>query len=57
LSVNENLEIACGRINSKIRNKRIKEVYELFPELAIRKNQLGGLFSGGEQQMLALVVH
>ncbi len=54
LSVNENLEIACGRINSKIRNKRIKEVYELFPELAIRKNQLGGLLSGGEQQMLAI---
>lgn len=54
LTVNENLEIACGKINSQITKKRIGEVYELFPELANRKNQLGGTLSGGEQQMLAI---
>lgn len=54
LTVKENLEIASGRIPSRIMNKRIDEVYELFSELAVRKNQLGGLLSGGEQQMLAI---
>jgi branched-chain amino acid transport system ATP-binding protein len=54
LSVNENLEIACGQVHSKIMKSRINEVYELFSELATRKNQLGGSLSGGEQQMLAI---
>lgn len=54
LTVNENLEIASGRIPSRIMNKRIDEVYELFSELVARKNHLGGLLSGGEQQMLAI---
>ena len=54
LSVNENLEIACGQVNSRIMNQRINEVYELFSELVARKNHLGGLLSGGEQQMLAI---
>lgn len=54
LTVNENLEIACGRVPSRIVKTRIEEVYEFFPELAGRKNQLGSLLSGGEQQMLAI---
>lgn len=54
LTVNENLEIACCRVPSRMVKKRIEEVYELFPELADRKNQLGSLLSGGEQQMLAI---
>ncbi len=54
LTVNENLEIACGLANFKIVKNRIDEVYELFPELAGRKNQMGGSLSGGEQQMLAI---
>ncbi len=29
-------------------------VYDLFPRLAGRKNQLGGTLSGGEQQMLSI---
>lgn len=32
----------------------LKEVYELFPRLAERKDQFGGTMSGGEQQMLAI---
>jgi len=54
LTVNENLEIASTRIPSQKRNKMIDEIYELFSELAARKNQLGGILSGGEQQMLAI---
>lgn len=54
LTVNENLEIASGRVFSRITNERIDEVYELFSELAGRRNQLGWSLSGGEQQMLAI---
>ena len=32
----------------------LDRVYELFPRLAERRNQLGGVLSGGEQQMLAI---
>ncbi|MEY2421820.1 MAG: hypothetical protein QOI95_1887 [Acidimicrobiaceae bacterium] len=32
----------------------VKEVYEIFPRLLERKDQLAGNLSGGEQQMLAL---
>ncbi|WP_019630661.1 ABC transporter ATP-binding protein [Actinomadura atramentaria] len=35
-------------------SKELAEVYELFPRLAERKDQLGGTMSGGEQQMLAI---
>lgn len=34
--------------------KRIQEVYDQFPILAERKNQIAGTLSGGEQQMLAI---
>jgi branched-chain amino acid transport system ATP-binding protein len=33
---------------------RLEEIYEMFPQLAIRKNTQGGRLSGGEQQMLAM---
>ena len=32
----------------------LKRVYELFPRLEERKNQIAGTLSGGEQQMLAM---
>ena len=34
--------------------KSLKMVYERFPRLEERKNQLAGTLSGGEQQMLAM---
>jgi branched-chain amino acid transport system ATP-binding protein len=34
--------------------KELAEVYELFPRLSERKDQVGGTMSGGEQQMLAI---
>ena len=55
LSVLDNLIL--GSYNRKSRPKKeqnLNMVYELFPILEERKNQLGKTLSGGEQQMLAL---
>ncbi|MCW5680320.1 MAG: ABC transporter ATP-binding protein [Xanthobacteraceae bacterium] len=55
LSVQENLEM--GALLPRARGKMQSElarVYELFPRLAERKEQLAGTMSGGEQQMLAI---
>jgi branched-chain amino acid transport system ATP-binding protein len=54
MSVNENLEVAGGRIPAARRGERIDGVYELFTELKSRKKQQAGSLSGGEQQMLAI---
>lgn len=51
LTVRENLQIA-GRPRGGAWNEQ--SVYELFPRLAERKNQLCGVLSGGEQQMVAI---
>ena len=55
LTVLDNLII--GSYNRKARSKReqnLKRVYEHFPILKERKNQLAKTLSGGEQQMLAI---
>jgi len=55
LSVFENL--AMGAFNASARKNlktNLNRVYELFPILKERKNQLAYTLSGGEQQMLAL---
>jgi branched-chain amino acid transport system ATP-binding protein len=55
LTVLENLEI--GSYTSKARENRgaiLRKIYELFPVLEERRNQLGSTLSGGEQQMLAI---
>jgi branched-chain amino acid transport system ATP-binding protein len=55
LTVHENLQIGGYTVSDgKAIDKRIKEVYELLPRLAERRNQQGGTLSGGEQQMLAI---
>jgi branched-chain amino acid transport system ATP-binding protein len=55
LTVYENLLMGAFLQKDK---KKIKEaladVYELFPRLKERKNQIAGTLSGGEQQMLAI---
>lgn len=38
----------------KARGKNLERVFNLFPILEERSNQLGGTLSGGEQQMLAI---
>jgi branched-chain amino acid transport system ATP-binding protein len=55
LSVQENLEMGAllPRARSKLESE-MKRVYELFPRLAERSEQLAGTMSGGEQQMLAI---
>ena len=55
LTVLENLRM--GAYTRKDKNeveKSLKMVYERFPRLEERKNQLAGTLSGGEQQMLAM---
>jgi len=56
MTVRENLDTGAEYIaharGSAERNRRF--VYELFPRLAERENQLAGTLSGGEGQMLAI---
>lgn len=55
MSILENLEIGSFIPRARrIRNRTLKEVYEIFPLLRDRANQPAGTLSGGEQQMLAL---
>lgn len=55
MTVRENLEMGAYLLNDKHRKEQLfQQVYELFPILAKRPNQLAGTFSGGEQQMLAI---
>ncbi|HUI86777.1 MAG TPA: ABC transporter ATP-binding protein [Nitrososphaerales archaeon] len=55
LSVRENLYLGAYTKRSRLgRDKMIERVYELFPILSERQNQMGGSLSGGEQQMLAI---
>ena len=52
LSVDENLDM--GGFNQTDIEKDKSKMYELFPRLKDKKNQLAGTLSGGEQQMLAI---
>ncbi|MFH2058720.1 MAG: ABC transporter ATP-binding protein [Pseudomonadota bacterium] len=55
LTVTENLILACfARKDPDQINKDRKWVFDLFPRLEERKDQLAGTLSGGEQQMLAV---
>ena len=55
LSVLQNLKMgAYTRKDKQEIEDTLKMVYERFPRLAERKNQLAGTLSGGEQQMLAM---
>ena len=55
MSVMENLDmVAYLRKDKDGIEKDKKKVFELFPRLFERKNQLSGTLSGGEQQMLAM---
>lgn len=55
MTVLENLKIGAILPDSKKKRlETLKEVFELFPVLEERKNQLAQTLSGGEQQMLAI---
>lgn len=55
LTVHENL--VAGSYTSRARRDRdqmLQKVYEIFPVLKERRDQIAGTLSGGEQQMLAI---
>ncbi|MGE5613413.1 MAG: ABC transporter ATP-binding protein [Bacillota bacterium] len=54
LTVKENLIMGGCRISAKVARSKLDQMYELFPRLGERRNQLAGTLSGGEQQMLAI---
>ena len=53
MTVQENLEMGAYT-NGSYTKEGIADVYERFPRLKHRKNQIAGTLSGGEQQMLAM---
>ncbi len=57
MTVRENLEMGAymyGRRQKALIEERMEDVFQKFPRLKERQNQLAGTFSGGEQQMLAV---
>ncbi len=55
LTVQENLNLGAFTLSDKDKiNKTMEWVFELFPRLKERREQLAGTLSGGEQQMLAI---
>lgn len=55
LSISENLDMGAYHRRGKTSIKAgMAEIYEMFPELVVRKSALAGNLSGGERQMLAI---
>jgi|SRR5699024_1844338 len=55
MTIQENLELgAYGKRARKNLKKNLRMVYDMFPILEERKNNLGGEMSGGQQQMCAI---
>jgi branched-chain amino acid transport system ATP-binding protein len=55
LTVKQNLILgAWHKEAKKVRNNSLKNIYNIFPKLKIRSDQLAKTMSGGEQQMLAI---
>jgi branched-chain amino acid transport system ATP-binding protein len=55
MTVMENLELGAFSKRSRLQKwGSLKWVFELFPKITTRQDQLAGKMSGGEQQMLAI---
>ena len=55
LTVEENLRVGAYRESSdKVTFTRMGEIFEIFPRLAERRQQLAGTLSGGEQAMVSI---
>ena len=54
LTVEENLEMGAYTVKDIDMDAEKERVFNLFPRLKERRNQIGGTLSGGEQQMLAV---
>ncbi len=55
MSVEENLRLGAFLVKDEgVKRHTLRWIYELFPRLLERSQQLAGTLSGGEQQMLAI---
>lgn len=54
LSVEDNLRLGAYLSQEQDTKKQMEVIYDLFPILAERRNQIAKTLSGGEQQMLAI---
>ena len=53
LTITENLEMGAWT-KSKGIPERIQEMFELFPDLKVKRNKVAGSLSGGQRQMVAM---
>jgi branched-chain amino acid transport system ATP-binding protein len=54
MNVRENLELGSYRRGKPNRARNLEKMFNIFPRLRERTDQLAGTLSGGEQQMLAI---
>jgi branched-chain amino acid transport system ATP-binding protein len=54
LNVRENLVVARQRVDTVAKPWTLERIFDMFPRLRERQNQMAGSLSGGEQQMLAM---
>ena len=54
MTVYENLLMGTYRNRKKIKSNTLEEIYEIFPILKKRENQLAKTLSGGEKKMLSI---
>lgn len=54
LTVEENLLAGGFTVPGEVRQERLAEVFEIFPELADHRRRISGYLSGGQQQMVAI---
>jgi branched-chain amino acid transport system ATP-binding protein len=54
MNVRENLELGSYRRGKPNRARNLEKMFDIFPRLRERTDQLAGTLSGGEQQMLAI---
>ena len=55
MTVEENLELGCYRREARGRRADgLARVYAMFPVLGLRRRQIAGTLSGGQQQMVAI---
>ena len=53
LTITENLEMGAWTKSTGI-SERIEEMFELFPDLKVKRNKVAGSLSGGQRQMVAM---
>jgi ABC-type branched-subunit amino acid transport system ATPase component len=55
MTIHENLYLGAYQVkNPQVVKGQMAQVYDIFPELQSRKNQLAGTLSGGQQQMCSI---